>query len=943
VLIGRNVERARIDRLLDGARQGDSGVLVIRGEPGIGKTVLLQYAIGQAYGMRVLRAQGVESESELPFAGLHELLQPLQDRLDRLPGPQAVALASALAIEPPAGAAGGGATDADIDGGGEPPVAGDRFTVSAATLSLLAAAAEDQPVLAVVDDAQWLDGSSAEALAFTARRLHAEGIVLLLGLRETEATTSALESLASLRLASLADDDAIRLLATRQGAVARPIAAQLVRATAGNPLALVELSSLLTPQQLTGQEPLDDPLPVGATVERVFLRRVATLPSKARRALVVAAASDAVAVEPIIRAIRSLGGTLADLEAAEAAGLVKLEASRLAFHHPLVRSAVYQHAPAPTRRAAHRALAEAVADAERRAWHLAAATVGPDEQVACDLEAVATNAYERRSYTVACSALERAAHLSLTTEGQVGRLVMAADAAQLAGRINKAMDLLDEALAITNDRRVRARIQHERGRILTWRGAPVMGRELLIAEAAQVATVEPGRTVQMLITATIPCLLTGRADTALRVIREAVRLGRTHATPEVVGKAALLRVLTLLVCGRTRAARRLLRHCGTFLEECKPLTPEQLPLVGALCHLGAENFAESRRLAERTVRLARSASAIGVLPFQLAWLSVIDFRTGSWTSAYAGAHEAIRLAEETGWITEIPNALAALAEVEAGQGRVQDCRAHAAAALAVAEAVDAKLLEIRVLSVLGLLELGLGQAEAASGYLERAVRLAEEHGLREPATFDATADLVEAYLRVGHPRRAAATLETLEGQAAQTRLSSVRAKAARCRGLLDDNFTTHFTVALAAHDEVPMPFDRARTELCFGEVLRRRVDPTKAGRWLRSALATFERLGAAPWVERARAELEATGERAGQQDVSVARRLTPQELQVALTVAQGATVDTAAATLFLSTRTIEFHLDNTYRKLAIRSDTELAQLLGTESAPPQTPAEDGSS
>jgi DNA-binding CsgD family transcriptional regulator/tetratricopeptide (TPR) repeat protein len=933
VLIGRNVERARIDRLLDGARQGDSGILVIRGEPGIGKTVLLQYAIGQANGMQVLHAQGVESESELPFAGLHELLQPLQDRLDRLPGPQASALASALAIGPPAGAA----SDRASDGGGEPPVTGDRFAVSAATLSLLAVAAEGQPVLAVVDDAQWLDGSSAEALAFTARRLHAEGIVLLFGLRETEATTPALESLASLRLSGLADDDAIKVLAARQGPVARPIAARLVRATAGNPLALVELSSLLTGQQLSGREPLDDPLPVGEIVERVFLRRVATLPNEARRALVVAAASDAVALAPIMQAIAYLGGTLADLEAAEAAGLVKLEASRLAFHHPLVRSAVYQNAPAATRRAAHRALAEAVDDAERRAWHLAAATVGPDEKVACDLETVATNAYERRSYTVASSALERAAHLSPTTEGRVGRLVMAADAAQLAGRINKAMDLLDEALALTEDRRVRARIQHERGRILTWRGAPVMGRELLIAEAAQVAPVEPGRTVQMLITATIPCLLTGRADTALRVIREAVQLGGSNAAPEVVAKAALLRVLTLLVCGRTRAARRLLRHCGTFLEECKPLTPEQLPLIGALCHLGAEDLAESRRLAERTVRLARSASAIGVLPFQLAWLSIIDFRTGSWTSAYAGAHEAIRLAEETGWITEIPNALVALAEVEAGQGRVEDCRAHATAALAVAEAVDATLLEVRVLSVLGLLELGLGQAEAATRHLERAVRLAEEHGLREPATFDATADLVESYVRVGNSGRAAATLKTLEGQAAQTRLSSVRAKAARCRGLLDDDFTPHFTAALAAHDEVPMPFDRARTELCFGEVLRRRFDRAEAGRRLRSALTTFERLGAAPWVERARAELEATGERAGQLVVGASRRLTPQELQVALTVAQGATVKEAAATRFLSTRTVEFHLDNIYRKLAIQSDMELAQLLGTEGAPPQTP------
>jgi hypothetical protein len=363
MLVGRTAECALIDRLLVGARQGDSGALVLRGEPGIGKTAMLRYAIQQAHGMLVLRAQGVESESELPFAGLYDLLRPLLDRLDRLPEPQVAALASALAIGP--------------------PVAGDRFAVSAATLSLLAAAADDMPVLAVVDDAQWLDSSSAEALAFAARRLRAEQVVLMFGLRDTEVSVQALDGLGSLRLAGLGEDDAVRILAARQGPVARPVVVQLVRATAGNPLALVELPTLLTAPQLAGQEPLDDPLPVGETVQRVFLRRVAKLPIEVRRALVAAAASDTVALGPIVQAITALGGALADLEAAETARLVKLEEGQVVFRHPLVRSAVYQNAPAPMRRAAHRALAEAVSDAsERRAWHLAAAAVGPDEEIA---------------------------------------------------------------------------------------------------------------------------------------------------------------------------------------------------------------------------------------------------------------------------------------------------------------------------------------------------------------------------------------------------------------------------------------------------------------------------------------------------------------------------------------------------------------------------------
>jgi DNA-binding NarL/FixJ family response regulator len=915
MLVGRTVECAQIDRLLEGARQGESSTLVVRGEPGIGKTALLRYAVEHADGMVLLQTQGVESESELPFAGLSDLLRPLLDRLDRLPAPQAAALSGALAIGP--------------------SVAGDRFAVSAATLSLLAVAADDAPVLVLVDDAQWLDGSSAEALAFTARRLRAEGVVLLFGLRDAELTSQAFGALPHLRLSGLGEDDAVRLLAAHQKQVARDVAVELVRATAGNPLALVEVPVLLTARQLSGQEPLERPLPVGETVQRVFLRQVATLAIEARRALLVAAASDAVTVAPIAQAIAALGGGLADLEAAETTGLITLREGQVGFRHPLVRSAVYQGAPAPLRRAAHRALADTLPDEgiEARAWHLAAAAVGPDEEVAGALVAAAANATKRRSYVVAANALERAARLSTTLDSQVRRLAEAADAAQLAGRLDRAMALLDEALASANEQPLRSEIQHQRARILTWRGAPVMARELLVAEAAQIQELEPASAVEMLTSATLACLLTADTAGALEVARQAVRLGRQQVDRAVLIKATLLLVLTLLVIGRMRAAHRLLRDCRAFLEECDPLSTEQLVLIGALCHLGLEDFGEARRLTERAVGAARTASAVGVLPFQLAWLSVIDFRTGHWAAAYAGAHDARRLAEETDWITEIPNALVALAQVEAGQGRVDDCREHATVALGIAQAIGAALLEIRALSVLGLLELGLGQAEAAVEHLEPAVRLAEEHRYREPATFDATTDLVEAYLRANRPDAAAATLPILERHANETRLASVRARAARCHGLLTQDFIPHFEAALAAHADAPVRFDRARTELCFGEALRRSKQRAEARPWLRSALATFEQLGAVPWADRARTELRVTGERTRRRDVSTSWDLTPQELQVALVVAKGATNQAAAARLFLSTKTIEFHLGNIYRKLGIQSRAQLAYQFATEGTP----------
>lgn len=914
MLVGRTSECAFIDATLTAARAGESRSVVIRGDAGVGKTTLLRYAADRAAGSLVLAARGVESESELPFSGLSDLLHPLIGRLSELPGPQAAALAGALSIGP--------------------PVAGDRFAVCAATLSLLSAAAGEGTVLVLLDDVQWMDGSSVEAFTFTARRLRAEGIAMLFALRDSDGVPAHLRGMPDFPLSGLAERDAAALLtAHASGPVAPGVAARIAAATGGNPLALVELPRVLTGGQLAGEEPIKDPLPVGRTVEQVFLDRVNRLPTEVGRALVVAAAADTSALADVVTALTALGGTLVDLEAAETAGLISLDEGRISFEHPLVRSAVYHGASAAARRAAHRALADAVpAATQRRPWHLAAAASGPDERIAASLVTAAEVAVTRRSYTTACTALEQAARLTAAPEPRARRLLDAADAAQTAGRIDKAIILLDRALGTSADPTLRAAIQHLRGRILTWRGAPTLARELLVQEAAAIEAIAPERAAAMLSGATLPCIVVGDPVAARAAAERAVRLGRRVGSPELASAATLLLILALVVRGRTRLAERLLNGCDGAVDRMDILATEQPVLITALCHMGLERFDEARELAVRAVGAARAASAIGLLPFQLSWLSQIDFRTGNWAAAYAGADDALRLAEETGWLTEIPNALIALAQVEAGQGREEDCRAHVGAALGLAEGVGAVAVELRALSVLGALEVALGRPAAALVPLRRAVRMAEERSLREISATDAVADLVEAHMRLGHESEAAAALRVLDGLARETGLPSVRARAARCRGMLARGTAgdAHFLAALAAHDEVTMPFERARTELCYGEALRRNRQRAAAARWLRAAITVFERLGAEPWVRRAAAELRACGEQARRRDQPASRQLTPQELQVALEVAKGATNQATATALFLSTKTVEFHLGNVYRKLGIRSRARLAYLFATD-------------
>src|SRR6266542_4420042 len=508
MLVGRAREMARVAELLDGARQGRSGALVLRGDPGVGKSALLGWAREQAAGFLVFSARGTQSEVELAYAGLADLFRPVLDRLDVLPPRQTAALASALAI-------------ADAP-------AGERFAVAAATLAMLDAASESAPLLAVVDDAHWLDAASAEALLFAARRVEAEGAVLLFAARRDDGSFAA-HGLDELPVGGLDRQHTAELLAGRAAwPVAPHVVDDLAAQTGGNPLALLELIPLLTGEQLGGVEPLPDPLPAGASAERAFGRRVAALDPPARQALLVAAA-----------------GATDDVEAIwEAAGLLTVDAAGMTFRHPLVRAAVYGSAAPSRRRAVHRALADALPGAltaDRRAWHLAAAALGPDEDAASQLEAAAERAQQRSGFAAAAAALQRAAALRPRAADRLRRLLAAAAAAQRAGLVEHAVRLLDEALRRTGEPAGRAAIQHTRGRIEMFRGRTRTAARLLAAEAAAIRTVQPDQAARMLAEAAMAAFLAGEVAESLAMT--------VQAQETVAGGGGVAELVTKLVTG----------------------------------------------------------------------------------------------------------------------------------------------------------------------------------------------------------------------------------------------------------------------------------------------------------------------------------------------------------------------------------------------------------
>jgi DNA-binding CsgD family transcriptional regulator len=911
VLIGRESECAQLTELLDRARSGKSAALVVRGEAGIGKTALLDYVVERAEGMTVVRALGIESEAELEFSALLELCWPLRDRLEHIPEHQADVLRAALGLGPTA--------------------AHDRFSVGAATLGLLAASGEAHPLLVVVDDAHWLDRSSRDALLFAIRRLEADRVAFVCGVREGEEQTFEAPGVDSIPLTGLAREAAIGLLRrSRQVEVAPRVADRLYEATDGNPLALIELPGVLSVEQLTGAAPLGDPLPAGSSVERAFARRAEALPERSRRALLVAAVSSSSGVDRVVAGLVASGLAEEALEPAENAGLLRLVDGRLEFRHPLVRSAVYHAASASDRRAAHRALAGS-AQAEARAWHLSSAALGPDEDAAEALEHAAEHARQRSGYAAAAAALERAARLSPDEKVGLERLAAAAEAAWRAGRIDVAADLVAETLARVGDGRVRAEALRLHGTIEFFAGNSDTAAAAFVEAVALLEDRDPDAAVAAAADAVNALIRVRRPAVALETARKARALAPLDGG-ESDAEATIALGYALCFAARYGEAEPHLRRAVELLRASAAISsPLQAGrLSAALGWLGRHGEAHAY-LAE-TVRRARADGAVGALPHLLASAAWQGLHASRWNEAHADAGEALELAEEIDQPITATQALGVLTWLHALRGDEARCRAYADETQRRAGALGFRLYQLLTTLCLGLLDLGAGRVDDAITRFEEVARHADERGLYVPGVVPQL-ELAEAYVRAGRTEQAMAIVASFESSA----LASAPLPAAlteRCRGLLADadRFEAHFQQALVLHARVESPFALARTRLSYGERLRRAGRRVEARGQLRVALETSERIAAEPWAERARGELRATGETLRRRDPFEAEQLTPQELQIALQVAEGKTNKDVGAALFLSHKTIEFHLSRIYRKLDLHSRAELIRRFATEPA-----------
>jgi DNA-binding CsgD family transcriptional regulator len=905
MLLGREQEQLTLVRLLDDGRAGNSNVLAIVGEAGIGKSALLAYAEEQAQGMRVLRARGVQSEAHIPFASLFELLRPALPWIDQIPGPQAAALESALALRP--------------------AQAQDRFAVGAATLSLLASYADATPVAVLVDDAHWLDGSSADAFLFAFRRLVADAIAVVLAVREGESSLLDGADLATLRLRGL-DRAAAGELLRRLGdePLSQDLADRLHHDTGGNPLALLELGD--EGARLAALPP-DAPLATGTSVASVYLTRFRALPPRTRDVLVLAAATDSGEVSVLTRSASILGLDLSDLVPAEAAALISVHDSRVEFRHPLARSAIYGDATADWRRDVHRALAAAFPDAEadRRAWHLALASFGPDDATSSALEQAGQRARQRSAYEVSSRAFERAALLAPEEARQDRLRYAAADTAWLGGQTNQATALLDTTRQHALTPELALSVEHLRGHIATRRGPIAEAQQILLAAAEDAAQIDPERAVVMLAEALNASFYAGDAATMRLAAERTVAVAPPGATGRIAFFALIARGMALIFSGQGERGAPAIRSAVKVLEDSDELRDD--PRLLAWAAMGPLWLREANTgvtLADRALAMARQKSAAGVLPFVLTHVALVRAATDRWTEAQAGFYEAIELARETGQHTDLAASLARLAWLEARQGRSEQSRLHATEALSLSRDLGLGVCEVWAIAALADLELGLGRTEAALAYFDEQQEVLRLRGIGD-VDLSPAPELVEVYLRLGRNKDAAEAAVKFERDAAVKSQPWALARAARCRGLVADQGKSdpHFETALALHGQTPDAFETGRTHLAFGSRLRRERHRIRARDQLRAAVDIFDRLGADPWSEMARAELAATGETARRRDLTTLTDLTPQELQIALLLAAGRTTREAAAALFLSPKTIEYHLRNIYRKLAISSRAEL--------------------
>jgi GMP synthase-like glutamine amidotransferase/tetratricopeptide (TPR) repeat protein/DNA-binding CsgD family transcriptional regulator len=904
-LIGRDGERARIERALTTARQGGSAVIVVSGEAGVGKTALLEDAVARARGLTVLRTCGADREGEQHFAAVAELCEPLLGLLARVSAERAAALASALGL-------------------GAPPRAVGRFAVGAGMLDLLTTAAEETPLLVAVDDAHLLDEESAEAISFIARRLRIDGIALVIATETEDGFWDAEE----LRLGPLDSQHSRALLAARFGGeLAAQVVERIVSSGQGNPLALVEIARGLTPEQRRGDVPLDGSLPPSA--EWAYLRRIEALPADTRSALLLAALADRGKREIVARACSIVGLDPTALDPAERVGLIEQDATRVRFCHELARTAVSYSALSAERRLAHGALADAVAG-ERRLWHQANAANGRDDAVADGLESVAVRARNRSAYAVAAHAFERAARLTSDRDRRAERLLHAAQSGHLAGNVHAALDHLGAALECASAPPLRIALQHTRGRIAARSGDAARARDWLTATAAACEHDEPVRAAEILADAVLPSLRAGSPADAVRLARRSMRLAQ-DGDDRVKLVATMLLGTALLFAGAYDEGVALIDHADAATADGS----QAHPYLGAALAI-AGRHARAREVLGRLIEDARNAGEADMLPYALVRLAGVELDCGRWRVAAAALAEAVQLAQETGNSADHGLALGTLAWLEAAQGHAEVCHAHVEDALELAGRFGSGSRLDRAAAARGLLELGCGRPESAIAPLQDVWRLQQETGWSDAAlTPHRLPDLVEAYVLAGRVREAHHALDRFSLAAERTRRPSAVALVARCRALLasDLELDARFADALSLSVEYTGPFEIARTELLYGSRLARAGRSTEATIRLSAALRVFEELGAEPWARRAREIIVATGGTAPALQLDRLERLTPLELDVALAAGSGAPLDDIAHRLFLGPRTARLLQASAMAKLGVESTAELAVALGPERSP----------
>ena len=902
-LFGRERECAAIDQLLEASARGESTSLVLRGEAGIGKTALLSYAAERRGRRTVLRIAGVEAESDMGFAGLEGLLRPITGKLDELPRAQADALSAALGLAPSGGS--------------------DRLLVSAAALSLIAAAAEDQPVLCLVDDVQFLDVASVEALLFSARRLGAEPVGMLFVVREGAGREIATPGLPEVRLEGLDVDAAVPLLeASAPGAVG-PVREWLLAQAAGNPLALLELPSGLSAQQLQGRAALPETIRLTSGLRAAFAQRVKRLPAETQAALLIAALDDRDEVATVMRAADEAGLPADALDAAEHDGLLTIADGAVEFRHPLVRSALLESSTHSQRRAGHAALAAALSadqHADRRVWHQALASADADEEVAAALEASARRYESRAGHASAATAFARAAELSSSDGSRTRRLAAAAQAAWAGGQPDRARDLIARVLPLAPDG-LRAELLYLRG-VIEARTGDLRGAAAVLVEAAETSE-SPSLALDALSEAAEAASYAGESAQTVAI---GARAGATEPHDEIDRfRVSALTGMAAELAGDYERSGRLLREAIQRAEQLQD--PGALVWASLLATMGLTggNFADGLPHSSRAVAIARERGLLSMLPLALWAQANALLGLGRFNLARSAAEEGIRLATDFGHRSGASWNLTVIALLDSLGGDERAARGHIDEAVQLAAIGGGTLILAQNEWMLGLLDLTLGRPDEAT---ERLLPLtAIERPEWNPLVgLWSIPDLIEAAARSGRLDETAEQFDRYTSWVKYSPSAPRRSVLARCRALVGDgDVRERFDEALAP-DSFVSPFLMARTELLYGEWLRRERQRREARPHLRRAADLFRQVGTTPWEDRAEGELRATGEKARERDPSTLDQLTPQELQIAGLVASGMTNRQIAGQLYLSPRTIDYHLRKVFSKLGVASRTELVRM-----------------